>query len=109
MWPSQTYAVPPGLALLYDFVNTLDCRRYVEKGLAHTAGDAFATSVQMEGWMRRRKLLAPGKRIEGDDHRRAKELRDALRGFLALSPEGRRQDSEAARRLTAASRSFPLA
>ena len=109
MWPSQKYAVPTELAFLYDFVNTLDCRRYVEQGLVHTGGDALATSVQMEAWMRRRQLLAPGKRIDGDDHRRAKELRDALRSFLALSPGDRRQDSEAAQRLTAASRSFPLA
>jgi len=109
MWPSQKYAVPPELALLYDFVNTLDCRRYVEQGLAHTAGDALATPVQMEAWMRRRQLLPPAKRIDGDDHSRAKELRDALRSFLALSPEGRRQDSEAANRLTTASTKFPLA
>jgi hypothetical protein len=36
MWLSQKYAVPEELALLYDFVNTLDCRRYVEQGVAHT-------------------------------------------------------------------------
>ena len=109
MWPSEEYAVPPELALLYDFVNTLDCRHYVDRGLPFTPGDAFATAPKMEYWMRRRQLLPPGLRIDGDDFRRAKELRDALRGFLALSPEGRRRDSEAAQRLTAASRSFPLA
>jgi predicted RNA-binding Zn ribbon-like protein len=108
MWLSQKYAVPEELALLYDFVNTLDRRRYVEQGVAHTGGDEFATSGQMEAWMRRRRLLRPAKRIDGHDYRRALDLRDALRSFLGLSPEDRRQDSDAARRLTIASRNFPL-
>jgi predicted RNA-binding Zn ribbon-like protein len=108
MWLSQKYAVPEELALLYDFVNTLDCRRYVEQGVAHTGGDEFETPGQMEAWMRRRRLLPPGKRIDGHDYRRALELRDALRDLLRLSPEDRRQDTDAARRLTTASRNFPL-
>jgi predicted RNA-binding Zn ribbon-like protein len=105
---SQKYAVPEELALLYDFVNTLDRRRYVEQGVAHAGGDEFETPGQMETWMRRRRLLPPAKRIDGHDYRRALDLRNALRSFLQLSPEGRRQDSDAARRLTTASRNFPL-
>jgi predicted RNA-binding Zn ribbon-like protein len=108
MWLSQKYAVPEELALLYDFVNTLDCRRYVEQGVAHAGGDEFETPGQMEAWMRQRRLLPPGKRIAGHDYRRALDLRDALRGFLRLSPEDRRQDSDAARKLATASRNFPL-
>ena len=50
MWLSQKHAVPEELALLYDFVNTLDCRRYVERGVAHTGGDEFETRNQ---WRRR--------------------------------------------------------
>jgi predicted RNA-binding Zn ribbon-like protein len=109
MWSSQKYAVPQELALLYDFVNTLDCRRYVERGVVHTGGDEFETPGKMETWLRRRRLLPPAKRMDGHDYRRALELRDALRGFLGLSPDDRRQDSDAARRLTTASRKFPLA
>jgi hypothetical protein len=105
---SKEYAVPEELALLYDFVNTLDCRRYVEQGAAHTGGDELQTQSQMEAWMRGRRLLSPGKRISGRDYRRALNLRDALRGFLELAPEERRLDSDAARKLTAASRDFPL-
>lgn len=108
MWLSQKYAAPEELALLYDFVNTLDCRRYVEQGVAHAGGDELETPGQMEAWMRRRRLLAPGKRIAGHDYRRALDLRDALRGFLRLAPEDRRKNSDAARKLMAASRSFPL-
>jgi predicted RNA-binding Zn ribbon-like protein len=107
MWSSQKYAVPEELALLYDFVNTLDCRRYVERGVAHTGGDEFGTPGQMEAWMRRRRLL-PAKRIDAQEYRRALALRDGLRNFLGLSPEDRRKDSDAARRLTTASRNFPL-
>ena len=59
--------------------------------------------------MRRRRLLQPGKRIDAHDYRRALNLRDTLRSFLQLSAEGRRQDSDAARRLTAAGKDFPLA
>ena len=35
---SEEYDVPSELALLYDFVNSLDERRYVERGVAHTGG-----------------------------------------------------------------------
>jgi predicted RNA-binding Zn ribbon-like protein len=105
---SRKYAVPEDLALLYDFVNTLDCRRYFEQGVPHSGGDEFATPGHMEAWMRRRRLLPPAKRLAGHDYRRALDLRDALRNFLGLSPEERRQESDAARKLTTASRNFPL-
>src|SRR5438128_1729185 len=94
MWLSRKYAVPAELALLYDFVNTLDRRRYVEQGVTHAGGDAFETPRQLEAWMRGRRLLPAGKRIDGPDYRRALDLRDALRSFLARSPEDRRQNSE---------------
>lgn len=109
MWLSQKHAVPEELALLYDFVNTLDCRRYVERGVAHTGGDEFETRSQMEAWMRRRRLLQPGKRIDAHDYRRALNLRDALRNFLQLPAGDRRKNSDAARRLTVAAKDFPLA
>jgi predicted RNA-binding Zn ribbon-like protein len=108
MRPSEKYDVLEDLALLYDFVNTLDCRRYVERGLAHTGGDELATARQMEAWMRRHRLLRAGRHIDAADHRRALALRDALRGFLQLAPAERGEDGGAARRLTEASRDFPL-
>jgi hypothetical protein len=76
--------------------------------MAHTGGDEFATARQMEAWMRRRRLLTPAKRIAARDYRRALDLRDALHNLLGRSPQDRRQDSDAARRLTTASRNFPL-
>ncbi len=65
-------------------------------------------SVRPTPWRRTVPSPHPGKRIDGHDYRRALDLRDALRSFLQLSPEDRRDDSDAARRLTTASRHFPL-
>lgn len=103
---SEKYAVPPALALLYDFVNTLDCRRYLEQGVTHAGGDELATLRRMEAWARSHGLTVPGRHIDSAEHRRALELRSALRAFLELPPAERR--SAAAHQLTAASRDFPL-
>jgi predicted RNA-binding Zn ribbon-like protein len=105
---SEKYAVPPGLALLYDFVNTLDRRRYVEHGVAHSGGDELETRHVLESWMRKHGLLRPGQHISDGDHRAAVELRNAIRAFLEAAPAGRARNSEAARQLTAASSKFPL-
>jgi predicted RNA-binding Zn ribbon-like protein len=104
---SKKYAVPEELALLYDFVNTLDRRRYIEQGAVHVGGDQVATAREMEAWMRRHRLLAPGQHIDAAEHRGALDLRAALRAFLELPP-AERGNTAAARRLTAASEDFPL-
>jgi predicted RNA-binding Zn ribbon-like protein len=106
---SEKYAVPPGLALLYDFVNTLDRRRYVENGVAHTGGDEIETPAMLEAWMRERGLLQRGEHADARGHRDALELRKTLRDFLLNPPEGRSHAKEAADQLAAASRKFPLA
>jgi predicted RNA-binding Zn ribbon-like protein len=105
---SEKYAVPPELALLYDFVNSLDRRRYVENGVAHAGGDEIETPRLLEAWMRERRLLHRAEHVDGSDHRAALELRKTLRDFLANPPERRAQARQAARQLAAASRKFPL-
>jgi len=105
---SKKYAVPPELALLYDFVNSLDRRRYVENGVAHTGGDEIETPRLLEAWMRERRLLHRTEHVDGGDHRAALELRKTLRDFLANPPEHRPRAKQAARQLAAASRKFPL-
>ena len=105
---SEKYAVPSGLALLYDFVNSLDRRRYVENGVAHKGGDEIETPRLLEAWLRQRGLLRRGDHVGPGDHRAALELRTTLRDFLLNPPEDRPQAKETARRLTAASRKFPL-
>jgi predicted RNA-binding Zn ribbon-like protein len=106
---SATYHVPSELALLYDFVNSLDERRYMEKGALHGGGDEIATPVLLAKWMRVRGLLGSHARINAADHRAALHLRQALREFLRSPPDQRHRAEAAARRLTAASRAFPLA
>jgi predicted RNA-binding Zn ribbon-like protein len=105
---SEKFAVPAKLALLYDFVNTLDERHYVENRVAHAGGDEIETPRLLEAWMRERGLLPRGEHVDANDHRAALELRKSLRDFLLNPPEGRPQAKEAARQLAAASRKFPL-
>ena len=105
---SEKHAVPPEVALLYDFVNTLDQRRYVESGAAHAGGDEIETPRLLETWMRERGLLHRREHVGAGDYRAALELRKTLRDFLLNPPEDRPQAKEAARQLTAASRKFPL-
>jgi len=76
---SEKYAVPEELALLYDFVNTLDRRRYVERGVVHAGGDELATPRRMAAWMRKHHLPASGRHVDAAAHRQALELRSALR------------------------------
>jgi predicted RNA-binding Zn ribbon-like protein len=108
MKASEKYAVPPDLGLLYDFVNTLDQRCYVENGVAHAGGDEIATPRLLEAWMRAHGLLHRGEHIDAGEHRLAQELRAALREFLRIPPEHRRDARREGRLLTAASGAFPL-
>jgi len=93
---AKKYAVPPEIALLYEFLNSADLRTYVENGEQHVPSDELGTQAQLESWMRERGLLKKGERITAAHHRQALELRGALRSFLNLSP-----DSKAAARLRA--------
>ena len=104
---SERYSVPSELALLYEFVNSLDLRTFVEQGAAHVRGDELATVRQLQVWMRARGLLTRSQRVDGEDHRRVLSLRDALRSFLQIMP-GNRTGNAAAGRLTEACADFPL-
>lgn len=106
---SKTYDVPSELALLYDFVNSLDERHFMEKGALHGGGDEIATPPLLAEWMRARGLLGSHARINAADHRSALDLRKALREFLRNPPDQRNRAEAAARRLTVASCAFPLA
>jgi predicted RNA-binding Zn ribbon-like protein len=109
MRPSEKFPVPAEIALLYDFVNSLDRRRYVEQGVAHSAGDELETVAQLEAWLRARGLLHKDAPLDAEDHRAALELRDALRSYLQIAPADRPGDAVAGARLSAAAASFPLA
>jgi predicted RNA-binding Zn ribbon-like protein len=86
---AKKYAVPPELALLYEFLNSTDLRTYVEKGEQHIPSDELGTQAQLGSWMRERGLLKKDELVTAADHRRALELRSALRSFLDLAPDSR--------------------
>jgi predicted RNA-binding Zn ribbon-like protein len=102
---SEKFQIPGDVALLYDFVNSVDLRRYVEQGVAHDPGDELATPTQLQNWLQARGLLKRGLRVSRAEHRDALALRDALRIFLAASPVER---PTAAGPLEASAARFPL-
>ena len=106
---AKKYGVPPELALLYEFLNSADQRSYFEKGKRHVPSDELETLAGLEGWMRERDLLSTYGKISTADHRRALELRSALRSFVQLPPNSRgpaRQPAECLNRVT---EFYPLA
>jgi predicted RNA-binding Zn ribbon-like protein len=105
---SRRYPAPSEFALLYEFANSLDLRRFVQDGAPHAGGDELATAPQLEMWMRRRGLLDHGASLEGESHRKALDLRNALRAFLQLAPVERRRDAHAAALLNDSAAHFPL-
>jgi predicted RNA-binding Zn ribbon-like protein len=102
---SAKYYIPDDVALIYDFVNSVDLRTYVEHGEAHTQADEFATPGRLESWMRVRKLAG---RVTQSVHERALTLRTTLRNFIRLRPEERAVAPRAIDELNAASEAFPL-
>jgi predicted RNA-binding Zn ribbon-like protein len=105
---STRFLVPSELALLYDFVNSVDLRQYVEKGEQHSQHDELATPRQLEEWMRERGLAPASARVSAHAHRLSLKLREAVRGYLQVMPEERAAAAEAAARLNDLSHAFPL-
>ena len=105
---SRKNPVPADIALLYEFVNSLDLRRFVQDGVPHEGGDELATPAQLEVWMRRRGSLGKGMVINSDGYRKALELRRSLRALLQLSQSDRRRDADAVARVNDAAANFPL-
>jgi hypothetical protein len=105
---AEKYTVPGELALLYEFLNSIDLRSYVEQGTAHTSADELATLVQLKRWMQDRDLLAKGDVVSAADYRRALALRKALRAYLEASPEDRAGDRSRAAQLSGACAPYPL-
>lgn len=106
---SDKFSIPADIALLYDFVNSLDLRRYVEQGVAHVESDELATTAQLETWLKARDLWIKNIRLTADDHRSALVLREALRSFIQLPPIDRGANAEVAAQLNAAAVRYPLA
>ena len=101
---SEKYAVPRELALLYDFVNSLDRRSYVEHGATHAGGDELASAEQFKAWMRSRDLSG----LSREDHKLALQLRETLRAFLKLPADERAGASKTVTELNALTAALPL-
>jgi len=99
---SDRYDVPPGAALLYDFVNTLDDRRYVIDHTRLEGGDAFETPSLFGAWLAQHGLRGIA---DAGSWRDAVALRNALRFYLKLPPIERRA---AASPLDAAASAYEL-
>jgi hypothetical protein len=82
------------VALLGDFANFLDPRRFVHGVVPHTIGDKVATIEELEEWMRGRSRSVRG---SAGNHRKALELPEALRQFLRLGRPDWRGSGVAAR------------
>lgn len=102
---SEKFLVPPELALLYDFVNSIDLRTYVEAGVAHEPKDELRSAAQLAAWMRTHDLSGSG---SAPTLGQVLRLREALRAFLAIPPEQRASASNEITALNAVSASFPL-
>lgn len=105
---SEKYSVPGDISLLYDFVNSLDQRCYVEKGQPHAPCDALATVAELQAWMRGRGLLNRTVRLGTSDHHRALALRQAMRSFLQLAPADRVAATVASKQMNIAAAQFPM-
>ena len=105
---SRKYAIPPELALLYDFVNSLDARQFAHRGVQYRPRDELATPSELEKWMTSRRLLSRGCSLTESDHRRALRLRDVLRDMLRNSPTERRKDHAIEKRLNDVAADYPL-
>jgi predicted RNA-binding Zn ribbon-like protein len=104
MRTSKIYDVPNRLATLYDFVNSVDCRCYSERGVRHTPSDALGKPTQLREWLKAHGMTSRG----GEEaHRNAVALRTALRAYLKMDPEKRLRSPEALA-LSKAARAYPL-
>jgi predicted RNA-binding Zn ribbon-like protein len=106
---SEKFDVPEQLTLLYDFANSIDLREYLEKGTFHVPGDELGTMDQFERWMRNHKLLSRNENLSPADHKRALDLRSAIRSYLETTPNERRaKDRRSALKFNQASQAYPL-
>jgi predicted RNA-binding Zn ribbon-like protein len=105
---SKRFQVPSELALLYDFVNSLDLRQYIETGKQHEHHDQLATAEQLQEWMREHGLPGTREHIRAQSHRMALRLRAVIRNYLQLEPEKRSAQPQAAVQLSELGAAFPL-
>ncbi len=108
MRSSDKYSIPKELAALYDFVNSLDRRRFRVRGIQRAPSDALASRAEAQAWMRAHDLLMPRHSLSEEDYRRALALRQALRAFIEAAPAKRSKNRDIGESLETAAAAFPL-
>lgn len=101
--------VPDELANVYEFVNSLDVRRFTQKGVPHEPADALASARGLGAWMSERGLLGPDATITPSMLETARLLRSSLRAYLQCDASARRKNRDVLRALSQVTRRFPLA
>jgi predicted RNA-binding Zn ribbon-like protein len=105
---SRKYGIPTEIALIYDFVNSLDLRRFVHNGVQHVTNDELATPEKLSEWMVSHGLLARRTVLSKAAHAQALRLRSVLRRFIQLEPGAARRDPDVAKTLNEVAAQFPL-
>jgi predicted RNA-binding Zn ribbon-like protein len=105
---SRKYPVPREFALLYEFLNSLDLRRFQEHGVAHRNADEMSTVEDLMTWLRDRKLLDHDAELSAADHRKVLNLRESMRAWLQIAPADRPKAGAAANRVSRAAANFSL-
>ncbi|HEX5438037.1 MAG TPA: hypothetical protein VFW98_12805, partial [Gemmatimonadaceae bacterium] len=60
---ARSRKVPDELANLYEFANSLDCRRSTHGGVQSSTTDELGDPHALAAWMSERGLITPGARI----------------------------------------------
>jgi predicted RNA-binding Zn ribbon-like protein len=105
---AKKFHVPSELALLYEFVNSLDLRHYTELGRQHQPKDELGAAALLEAWMRERGLLDVRAHVSSRAYRTALGLRAALREYLQVAPEDRSTHAQTVAQLNECSSGLPL-
>ena len=105
---SRKYGLPAEIALLYDFVNSLDLRQFVHHGVRRVVSDELETPDQLSKWMASHGLLSRKTTLSKSAHAQALRLRAVLRDFVQLEPGEARRDPAVARALNEMAVQFPL-
>ncbi|MBB5867619.1 putative RNA-binding Zn ribbon-like protein [Allocatelliglobosispora scoriae] len=77
-------STPQQLAVVADFLNTLDLRSYVRHGRRHHGGDALITPGDLTRWLVEHHLINHRSRAHLNDLELGQELREALRVAMRL-------------------------
>jgi predicted RNA-binding Zn ribbon-like protein len=96
--------VPDELANIYEFANSLDCRRSARP----SSRDELADTDGLGMWMSDRGLVRPRSRITPRMLATARALRSVIRELAACDPAARRSDQRVRRALNEVMRRFPL-